>query len=742
MCAVRISIPGSMMSTAAQHVAATAGLRQALAAPGAPPATAPPAPAAAAPRGRVFRPVRWAMPLESAGVPRARAVAPVCPALPPGQPFPDTLTLEAPDDPARVFFVPRYRVAVRRAGGVDHYAAALERSGGEWRFTVRLQAYAAPGLGEAAPQARPLNEPYPVSLSWTENGVVRRQVFQDVVVEEDGLRAVLTVRGLPAQDDLLRALTDPHAAARLTVARRLSMAPAAPGVSAAALLDQEVERFAKHVRPVVLVRWPGAHLAYEADGTVKIVPGLPGSGSETVWLLEDRVGSYRDGGARKASLLHTRDGRRTLTAVGPDRAELAPRTRVPLREQHVSIRRVPGSPGKARHVGLYAPWLPDSAPADGDDPWFPGFRGQRFMVVDVHRGSWALDDARVEELRRQVDEEVREFGMRYLPPVAVELPWTVEPEPFAFDERRHAYVYAGVPAAGAPALLRRQVAGSSYYQDERDPARFYYLPDRYELEVLSGPPVRPGLSVRATADPDAFLVEYAAVPVVDPARLERDGQRLLQLAREEVGEAVAAVDLEPLQGDAPQVTLSVPRAGEADGRAWLPRPGALANLQARLADSFTVSADELQELFAALHSGVSPLFTGTVVVAPGGGEKEEVPLRVRAEGDPAAVWEAVFDRALPGRRMREVQVSATHLFAGGDVREVSVAFERGGEVLLTPEQPRATVRIPLGLDDFVLRRDEADDYRYRATAVHGDGTIGTGEWTTARAAVLRPVVSA
>ncbi len=731
MCAVRISIPGAVTATAAEQGAAEAGLRQAIAAPDAPPATAPPAPA---PRGRTFRPTDWTMPLQSPGVPRAKAAAPVCPALPPGDAFRDTLTLEAPDDPARVFFVPRYRVAVRRAGSVDHYAAALERSGDEWRFTVRLKAYAADALGDAL-QGRPLNEPYPVSLSWNENGAVRRQDFQDVLVEEDGLRAVLTVRDLPAQDALLRALTDPHAAARLTVARRLSLALAAPGASVDALLDQEVKRLTQSMRPVLLVRSPGSgYLTCAADGTMRIVPG-PRT-PESIWLLEDRAGTYLGDVPPVASLLHTGDGRRTLTAVGADRATLMPRTRVPRREQHVFIRAFPGE----SRVGLYAPWLLDAAPADGQEPWFPGFKGLSFLVCDAG-ASAAPDDARVEELRREIEAEVRAFGTRYLPPVAVELPWTVEPDPFVFDEQRHAYVYAGVPAAGTPGLLRRQVAGCSYYQDERDPARFYYLPDRFELEVLAEP-ARPGLSVRATADPDAFLVEYAAVPVVDRARLERDGQRLLELARQEAGAEVAAVDLEPLQGDDADVTLSIPRAGEPGWHTWLPRPGALANLQARLADSFTVSAEELQELFAALHSAVSPVFTGTVVVAPGGSEKEEIPLRIRAQGDPAAVWKAVFDPTLPGSRMREVQVSATHLFAGGGVREVSVAFERGGEVLLTPEQPRAAVRIPLALDDFVLLRDGADDYRYRATAVYGDGTIGTGAWTTAREAVLRPVVSA
>jgi hypothetical protein len=740
MCAVRISIPSGVMSTALERGAAEAGLRQALAAPVAPAAAPPPAPAATAPRGRRFTPAPWATPLESAGVPRAHAAAPVCPALPPGEPFRDTLTLESPGDPGRVFFLPRYRVAVHRAGGAERYAAAVERRGDEWRFTVRLQAYPAPGLDDPSGTARPLNEPYPVSLSWTENGAVRRREFQDVVVEEDGLRAVLTVRDLPAQDALHRALNDPHAAAHLTVGRRLSMAPAAPGPAVASVLHQEVRRFTSCMRPVALARSSGSgFLTYAADGTMKILPGL--FTPEAIWLLEDHAGAYAGGLHPSASLLHTRDGRRTLTARGSDRATLMPRTRVPRREQHVSIQPFSRGAGQDNRVGLRAPWLLDSPRADGEDPWFPGFSGLSFVVADVQLALSPPDDVPVEELRRLVEAEVREFGVRYLPPVAMELPWTVEPEPFVFDERRHAYVYAGIPTDG-PGLLRRQVAGSSYYQDARDPARFYYLPDRYELEVLSGPPVRPGLSVRATADPDAFLVEYAAVPVVDPARLQRDGQRLLQLAREEAGEAVAAVDLEPLQGDAPEVTLSIPRAGEPGGRAWLPRPGALANLQARLADSFTVSAEELQELFTALHSGVSPLLTGTIVAVPGGGEKEEIPLRIRAQGDAAAVWEAVFDRTLPGRRMREVQVSATHLFAGGGVREVSVAFERGGEVLLTPEQLRATIRIPLGLDDFVLRRDEADDYRYRATAVYGDGTIGTGEWTTARAAVLRPVVSA
>lgn len=698
---------------------------------------------------------------ETRGTPRAQMTVPVSPEGPQGD-FADTFLLESPAG-TESFYIPRYRLPVVDVNGgrQKHYRALLERRGAEWRFTVHLASYAPDELGDRAWSAAPVEAPYGVRLS----GGGRAFDFQDVFVEEGGIRAVLTLADQPAHDALFDLLTRPERGAKLEVLRRLAVGLPVEladerdplRVELARLKRMRVARFREANAGMGDGTGRSQYLGFNAQGQA----WGNQNGDRVEWstfLLENLS---RDGEPRTGDViaLHTLSGD-TVTGGGYQSAFPTPRRAVPSREQRILLRGYHG-------------WQPDGPPDNNrqlydtegtligfggqvvaspssmafpintwgnSENWSPGWYNHGYLLEEAPPGNPLYPYLReqIARVEQQIAAARKVFSTTHFVARTVELPWAAPPTPFAFDPNRHAYVYAGVPTRQDPGLIRRQVGAAAYYQDEAAPQRFHYLPDRFALEVLPGPPARPALTVRPTVDASTFLVEYAAVPVIDQARLARDSDALLAQANRGADRPFEHVELLPLLGDEPSVVVVVPRASEPDRRKRLPRPGALANLASRITDAFAVTAEELQELFDALHSGGdSALFTGTVTLTMGD-QNEEIPLAARAAGDPAALWDAIFDREVPARYLRTVQVEGAALFGDAAVARADVTFDRGGEVVLTREQPSGSAQVSLPVEDFILRRDVSSDFRYRVALALADGTTASGDWRTARGAVVRP----
>jgi hypothetical protein len=699
---------------------------------------------------------------EARGTPREQMTVPVSPQGPQGD-FDDTFLLESPAGAGEAFYIPRYRLAVVDVNGgrQKHYRAALERRGAEWRFTVHLAAYAPDELGERAWSATPLESPYRVRLS----GGGRTFDFQDAFVEEGGIRAVLTLADPGAHDALIALLTRPELGARLEVLRHLAVGLPVELADERDPLRVELAR----LRRMRVVRFREANPGM-GDGTGRsqyLGFGSNGSGwgnqsgdspEQSTFLLENlsREGEPCTG---DVIALHTMGGG-TVTGGGYQDGFTTPRRAVPSREQRILLRGyygwspdgppdsnrqlydVEGSPiGFGRQVVVSPSSMAHPINSWGNsENWSPGWYNHGYLLEEAPPGNalYAYLREQIAGVEQQIAAARKVFSTTHFVARTVELPWTAAPAPFALDANRHAYVYAGVPMRQDPGLVRHQVDAAAYYQDEAAPQRFYYLPDRFALEVLPGPPARPALAVRPTVDASTFLVEYTAIPVVDQARLARDADALLARANRGADRPFERVEFLPLLGDEPLVVVVVPRASEPDRRKRLPRPGALANLAARLTDAFAVTAEELQELFEALHAGGdSALFTGTVTLTMGD-QNEEIPLSGRAPGDPGALWDAIFDRGVPARYLRTVQVEGAALFADTGVARAVVTFDRGGEVVLTPEQPGGSAQVSLPVEDFILRRDVSSDFRYRVELTCTDGGTASGDWQTARGAVVRP----
>ena len=81
-----------------------------------------------------------------------RPTAPVSPADPPS----DAMIFQDAADPAKKYYLPRYRLAEEIVSGQTRYRMALETKGAGWSFTIVFEKFPAPELGPAARSAQEL----------------------------------------------------------------------------------------------------------------------------------------------------------------------------------------------------------------------------------------------------------------------------------------------------------------------------------------------------------------------------------------------------------------------------------------------------------------------------------------------------------------------------------------------------------------------------------------------------------
>ena len=146
--------------------------------------------------------------------------APVSPADPPS----DAMIFQDAADPAKKYYLPRYRLAEESVSGKARYRMALETKGAGWCFTIVFEKFPAPELGPSARGAQELpHKPdfvltHRMFLDGAPAGTKER-LFQDVAAVEGGIRARLLLDSLDERDLLYRALTEPAYATNLIVRR-------------------------------------------------------------------------------------------------------------------------------------------------------------------------------------------------------------------------------------------------------------------------------------------------------------------------------------------------------------------------------------------------------------------------------------------------------------------------------------------------------------------------------------------
>jgi hypothetical protein len=137
----------------------------------------------------------------------------------------DQILYEDPADASKKFYLARYRLVVQN----QQYQISMKQSGQEWTLTLHLERYPAPEIEAAARGAEEID--HAISVILTHNLMVggssageKELVFQEVVAEGSGVKAVLHVGTLPERDRLYQAMTDPAYGARLVVRRAVRVA--------------------------------------------------------------------------------------------------------------------------------------------------------------------------------------------------------------------------------------------------------------------------------------------------------------------------------------------------------------------------------------------------------------------------------------------------------------------------------------------------------------------------------------
>jgi len=275
-----------------------------------------------------------------------------------------------------------------------------------------------------------------------------------------------------------------------------------------------------------------------------------------------------------------------------------------------------------------------------------------------------------------------------------------------FDMVQHPYVVQ-VPIeriTAATGLKQYSARGRRYYQDVARPRHFYYLPDRFRLALDSAG--NPLIQVRQTPDSDIYRLEYKAEPFTDAARLTTDGADLAG----QLDVAPGLLEFEPLPADDLAFRLNLPQASD-----WLrvERADTVSSLVLPFTDAVTLAAQDLRLLYETLlaQDGNS-LFTGTVTVRIGDWARETVPFVGQVQGDPAQVWNRMFDRAVPSAYRRQVLVSAAgDCFASAEV--VLVINDDGERLELTRQAPEGRLAVGQNIDDYMLRRQADGSFHYR-----------------------------
>jgi hypothetical protein len=163
------------------------------------------------------------------GVPRGQINVPVSPS----ENVTDELIFEGASDPSLKFYIPRYRLAEQSVGGQQRYQVALRQSGEEWTLTVHLQKYRAPSIAAVAPEATEMNHRIAVFLKHNQlagGTVIAKEELEltERTDEPNGICAVLRGNNLAELGLIYQTLTDPGYGATFIVRNWVTVAVPVP----------------------------------------------------------------------------------------------------------------------------------------------------------------------------------------------------------------------------------------------------------------------------------------------------------------------------------------------------------------------------------------------------------------------------------------------------------------------------------------------------------------------------------
>ena len=522
-----------------------------------------------------------------AGEERSAMTVPLSPADPPG----DTMLFEAPDDPARRFHLPTYRIATVRAGTGEQFRVRFAATAAGATLEVFLEPLVPDALGDAAAGTAPLDHVVSAVLQFepAELAGVRRELPFTEMQHVDGLvRIALTVTTATETSDLYWALTRPENRARLLVRRLIDVA--VPVVVTAerprpdridVIVTPPVEVFIDptvHIDPRIFRFEPVEQEdpLLDPDPTVVFEPQV-----EAVVLQPEVL---------QPEVFVQPEVLQPEVLLQPEAVVL----------QRFAVDRITQLPSFARFGALGL-----------------GAVGEVGELTPVRR-----------RIRRRVRDGIDVGPVVVVDPVRPPAPAILyrrttrslevvpAPQPFVFSPDLHAYVFAGVAPSGAPGALvldQFEFDGTfhSYYRSSGRPEVAYFLPDGFKLARLPQRPRSPFMSVQfdsadGTIESATATVVLAAAAWSDPERLADAAARLGQ----RIDGGATQVDLQPLIADSSRLSLRLALPGE-DAQ---DTPSAVIDLRTVLRTGIEVPLGRFQRLFDALQGAGAAVLTGEVEV--------------------------------------------------------------------------------------------------------------------------------
>ncbi len=217
------------------------------------------------------------------------------------------------------------------------------------------------------------------------------------------------------------------------------------------------------------------------------------------------------------------------------------------------------------------------------------------------------------------------------------LEYQSEPVPFAFDPLLHSYIFQNITnvssgSAGVrPHLVQWKGRQYRYWQDTVQPEVFYYLPDQYKVMRQASFPYLPGMLVHIDPGEDdqaepTFTLEYTAVPVVDRSRLEAASEALKPKIGGS-GDAEAQFDPLAARSDQIQYRLQLPEGSAIQRKAF---DGVVTDLWNGFSHVISdLSRESFNNLFQAMLSSSTVLFTGEILVPVEDSGPEAIPFSAR-----------------------------------------------------------------------------------------------------------------
>lgn len=617
--------------------------------------------------------------LEDAPAPEAGVVpVAVCPVPVPS----DDLVYTRVDDATRKGYLPRYALDLQTVSGQQRYRIAMAQGETSSTLTVHLVAAMPPTPAQQAPDATELAHQLVIALDFLVSptaGARKTLEFTDVTRTGPVVTAVLTFATLAERDDVYSALVDRQRGARLLVHRYVDLlvptdAPSIPPIlwppASRGPLVKLPDRPEVEWPPQKLVKVrPGKPIVYTKPPTTvdpwrkpPISPIVTDAGVNLAALkVMTEAARLRD---RKVSVLPAlltepldlvpvdipilvlsflptpqlaftgRDGDRGLISVtnwsefaddyfvaSPDlppcgRNTSASRTWVDIEDADTGAR-VYGFCGLGSAQHLKELWFPMS----GGSP-----ANVRVRMTDRSASLERLSNA----VATAVPEPPPPPAQR---PVRQQLDQTVAPEPFAFSEALHGYIFEGVtPRGGDNQLIRHRIPRGgrthTYLQDASRPWVVYVVPDEFKIARRPDPPYSPFATVRVRTAPgsqDAVVVfDYVVAPHTDGARLADARIRLLADPRF----GADRVEFQPLLTSDVRFLVDRPTVS---GSVREERPDAALVLQGWLKDTLSMPLGDFRLLFDAMHRDTASMFLGQVEIDVPNGDTEVIPFSARMD---------------------------------------------------------------------------------------------------------------